>query len=85
MITINKECVDNYHKYEELQRKLNKLRHNLEQLNTPYTGRDSITSFYDTRAACMRSLYGDHADIINNALNKEVERLKEEINKYIIE
>lgn len=84
MITINKECVDNYQKYEELGRKLNTLRNHLVQINEEYKG-NGIESFYESRISFMRSLYDNHKDIINKALNAEVERLKEELNKYKIE
>jgi len=85
MITINKQCVDAYKDYEELNTKLNTLRYYLEQMNLSYTGRESVESFYDIRIDFMRSLYNNHKELINKTLNEEVERLKQELNKYIIE
>lgn len=84
-ITINKECIDNYKKYEEIKSKLYSLRHSIESLNRKYDGSDSIISHMEYQQSFMASLFRNHSDVINTALYKEVERLKQELDKYNIE
>ena len=84
-VVISKECVDNLKKYEEIKSKLYSLRHSIESLNRKYDGSDSIISHMEYQQSFMASLFRNHSDVINTALYKEVERLKQELDNYIVE
>lgn len=84
-IVVSKECVDNYEKYKELQKKLTELKDQLEKVNTDYSFCGSIIHHIELQNMYIATLYRSNKQLINKTLNQEVQRLEQELDNYIIE
>jgi hypothetical protein len=91
MITINKQCVEDYTKYKEIEKQVKDLEETLKDLTPEHKDSADIFSadFLLIRMRyqelAIKGLYRSYKKIIDNALHEELNRLKEELNKFIIE
>jgi phenylalanine-4-hydroxylase len=86
-IVVSKECVDNYEKYKDLQKKLTELKDALEKVNRARYC-DAYTNFIsqmELEKMYIADLYRSNKQLIDKTLNQEVQRLEQELDNYIVE
>jgi predicted nuclease with TOPRIM domain len=84
-IVVSKECVDNYEKYKDLQKKLTELKDQLEKVNRARYC-DAYTNFIShMEKMYIADLYRSNKQLIDKTLNQEVQRLEQELDNYIVE
>jgi hypothetical protein len=84
-IVVNKEFVDNYEKYKELQKKLTNLKDQLEKVNRDYSWYGSAIHQIEIENMYIANLYKGNKQLIDKTLNQEVQRLEQELDNYIVE
>lgn len=84
MITINKQCVDDYTTYNQLKKKLETLENSLAYINQKEPDITWFIHHMELQRLKIISLYTDNKELIDKTLYEEVKRLKQEINKYTI-
>lgn len=85
MITINKQCVDDYTTYNQLKKKLETLENSLAYINQKEPDITWFIHHMELQRLKIISLYTDNKELIDKTLYEEVKRLKQEISKYTIE
>ena len=84
MITINKQCADDYITYNQLKKKLETLENSLAYINQKEPDITWFIHNMELQRLKIISLYTDNKELIDKTLYEEVKRLKQEINKYTI-
>lgn len=85
MMIINKQCIDAYLEMSEIQNQIKSIEDGLERINRKETSIFLAECNFKMEQMVITDFYKKHKILIEKCLIEEAERLKQELNKYIIE